>query len=112
MKSRKALVLHRENRLAFLIVVSLASGCPEQRESSQLVKIMDAGPAKTAPRVAAAPMLTGTARLGLIANDRWGNPVNTTFESRDYLVAALPVLERQLTAEDFERLKSELAVPR
>ena len=41
--------------------------------------------------------------------DRWGQPLDTTYENRDFLRKALPVLERNITAEQANGLRTVIA---
>jgi hypothetical protein len=92
------------------VIASLGGACAPRASPSGGGSGVDGGVAtRTARPPRGAQLLSGTTQLRLIANDRWGNPINATWESRAYLAAALPVLRRQLTPDDFERLQAELA---
>jgi hypothetical protein len=43
--------------------------------------------------------------IELRVRDRWGNAIDTTYESADFLRHALPVLRRSLTEEQVTRLE-------
>lgn len=44
----------------------------------------------------------------ITGRDRWGNPVDTTYESVEFLRNALPVLERSVSPEQAAGLKALL----
>lgn len=46
------------------------------------------------------------ARIHVAGDDRWGTPLDTTYESVEFLRNALPVLERSITAEQLADLRA------
>jgi hypothetical protein len=49
------------------------------------------------------------ATIHLTGIDRWGAPIDTTYESIAFLRAALPTLDRSLTPAQMARVRHELA---
>jgi hypothetical protein len=47
----------------------------------------------------------------LLGKDRWGGAIDTTYENRDFLLKALPVLERSIGPEQVAALRRALATP-
>jgi hypothetical protein len=45
--------------------------------------------------------------IHIAGKDRWGNKFDTTYENRDFLRNALPVLERSLSADQLAALREE-----
>ena len=63
--------------------------------------------AEEPPTLAVDVSPSGTVRVR--ARDRWGQPVDTTFENATFLSRALPTLERALTPGQMTQLRAELA---
>ena len=47
--------------------------------------------------------------IQLTGTDRWGSPLDTTYENIDFMRNALPVLERSVTPEQAASLRSLIA---
>lgn len=55
--------------------------------------------------------LEDNGHVTLVGKDRWGAAINTTYETRDFLLKALPVLERSISAEQVAAIRKTLGAP-
>ena len=68
-------------------------------------------PTKTTPQDPKADDFSITSspngQIRIAGKDRWAHPFDTTYESRDFLRNALPILERSLSADQIAALRKE-----
>lgn len=62
-------------------------------------------PAANTPAIDITSSPNGQIRIA--GKDRWNHPFDTTYESRDFLRNALPILERSLSADQIAALRKE-----
>lgn len=97
---------------------AVAARAPEtQPPAAPATNVAPATPAKTeaAGREVDAAGLTlkfeDNGHVTLMGKDRWGAALHTTYETRDFLLKALPVLERSISPEQVTALRKALGAP-